>query len=247
MKHLLLTLSLFFSLQISYSQSCIPDTTNFNLFSITQDSIPCIIRTEPYFFPNYFYVPDTFFGVQVFNAKVTSIIGLPSGLSYSCSPPNCQIQANQHGVVCITGTTSDTTGLYSVTFSGNVSTAQGTFSLSQIEQFGGPPVTYVFTVIDSNETCSDTLASSVPKYTEAGIGLSCTPNPAHGSVLITWSGSASMLYVTDISGREVHSLPLAQEAKKSVVIQGLQENATGVYFVTLKSEEGLISKKLILY
>ncbi len=242
---LLCFFSLFFSVFAS-AQTCQPDTTDFNLFSITQDSIPCIIQSEPYYFTSYFYVPDTFFGYQVFWAKVTGISGLPNGITYTCAPQNCQIQADEHGAICISGTTTDTAGFYNVTFSGIISSSAGNFTLAQIEGFGGPPTTYTFTVKNAGESCTQVPSSIRPNTAQEFVEV--YPNPGHGIFYVDWKNMEATVHrvqVTDISGTTIVLEKESAIGKKNMMLD-LTGFASGMYLVHIKTDAGDVVRKISL-
>ncbi len=246
MKTSLLCLAFSFFSFFASAQTCAPDTTDFNLFSITQDSIPCIIQSEPYYFTSYFYVPDTFFGYQVFWARITGISGLPSGITYTCSPQNCEIQADEHGAICISGTTTDTAGFYNVTFSGLISASAGTFSLSQIEGFGGPPTTYTFLVKNAGESCVETPSGIATQ--NRTVALEVYPNPGNGIFYVDWKNSSAeveLVQVTDLTGKSILMEKYAGSNKKNMTLD-LSGYAKGIYLVRAKSSAGDVVKKIAL-
>ncbi len=130
------------------------------------DSLPCVERGIAFDtvlqFKNYTTIDPAAFGfpqlpvtITVNWVRVDSIAGLPSGLTYACSPVDCQFPGGSNGCISFTGTTNDAAGLYNLTIFATVNVDVPGFG-NGIEQGGtsddlGFPV--FLNVIDSGAPC----------------------------------------------------------------------------------------------
>lgn len=77
------------------------------------------------------------------------------------------------------------------------------------------------------------------------------PNPASSSIYVQYNSrttSEVRLSISDIMGKEVFSKPLINHSSGKVlnIINGLADFETGIYFLSLMSDKGLINSKLII-
>ncbi len=117
-----------------------------------------------------------------------------------------------------------------------------------VQQAFSPTANGSYSVIVTLGTCSDT--SNCIQFTTAGINeintieASVYPNPFRNSIEMKFDVMQhnAELSVMDISGRIIFSKKM--DAIKSVSVETENWNA-GTYFVELKSEEGMLRRKLI--
>ena len=79
--------------------------------------------------------------------------------------------------------------------------------------------------------------------------VSIFPNPANGAFSISWAGDYKgniALNVTDIQGRSIRNQQITKSNSGIIVPVDLTNIANGVYFVTLNSTMGNITRKLII-
>ena len=111
---------------------CTIDTTITNP-AFTPATMPCITAGIPYGQSQQIYVPATGpGGVTIDSVVITSISGLPTGISYTINPASGVFYGNTHGCVWYSGTTSAATGLYLATTNGTAYTSGGNFALSNL-------------------------------------------------------------------------------------------------------------------
>jgi hypothetical protein len=73
--------------------------------------------------------------------------------------------------------------------------------------------------------------------------LKITPNPTNSSITLTMpSLKNSTVSITTLTGTEVGTYTTQNTSTHTIDISHL---ANGVYFVSLKSEEGMVTKKII--
>ena len=99
-------------------------------------------------------------------------------------------------------------------------------------------------VEDFSVTISNTL--SVDNNTLSNESLKIFPNPNNGKFTLDYSGTLSLerLSVYSIIGKEVASLPLQDFTNNKKI--DLSDIKAGVYFVTIKSRELKVTKKVII-
>ena len=134
------------------------------------------------------YVPTTLSIATIDSVHISSIGGLPAGISYIFNPVDGgggTVNGGANGAICFSGTTSAAVGNYPLTFNGTAYTNAGPFSLSQ------PPAstqfTYSFTVQAPAISGCDTL-------TNVSFSGGDTPtyygwNPASGVGFISGNGA----------------------------------------------------------
>ena len=227
---------------------CVPDSTNYEFFSPTEENFPCIERNVAFNAPLNIFVPDSFAGVDVISAKVNGISGFPTGISYDCNPLNCTIQGGQRGCLNVSGTTTDTAGFYILNITAHVNTSMGNFSLVQLNSFGGPSPTYTVFVIEEGTTCHAVPSgiSSFNKGLDAAMHIS--PNPNSGLFEVSIESQLALngdLKITDLTGRMVYSQPVAVAGLYKTRID-LTTFSKGLYTVTLKTDKGFVVKKVMV-
>lgn len=131
--------------------------------------------------------------------RVDDIQGLPAGLTWSCSPPNCTFPGGTYGCISITGTTNDVVGEYPLLITATIDADAGSFGNQQI-QGTTDDIGYTF-ILNAIEQGSPCPAPSVdipgPAYACPGGGAQLSPvvDPGGGSGPYTYSWSPS----TDLS------------------------------------------------
>jgi PKD repeat protein len=174
------------------------------------DSLPCVERGVLFDtvlqFKNFTTIDAADFGIPfpvtitVNWVRVDSIGGLPNGLSYACSPSNCQFPSGSNGCINFTGTTNDAAGLYNLTIYATVNVDVPGFG-NGIEQAGtsddlGFPV--FLNVIDSGAPCPAPVVSVVnePLFACPGQGatilLGIDTGGAVAPFTYAWSPSAGL-------------------------------------------------------
>jgi hypothetical protein len=256
MRKILFALTILFSYSGSvFSQACNIQAVDTGLISPPIDSIPCIIRGLPYTEVAQISLLGQFNGIiQVDSMVITSVSGLPAGISYAPNPSSGVLYGATNGCLAFSGTTNDSAGIYNLTFNGYIvvtSPGAGTqsYSLSQIAQLEGAPVpAYSFEVINGGDSCRPQVISALSSnnmYASAGWSIYPNPNAGIFNVVSGWEGEENInLVLSDISGRIVYS------QKQPTVPGSLQVDISsfsrGVYFVQIQSTKGLYTKKIIV-
>ena len=127
--------------------------------------------------------------------RIDDITGLPSGLSWSCTPSNCTFPGGSHGCVSITGTTTAAPGEYPLVITATIDADAGSFGNQQIqgttEDVG---YSFVLSVIDTNSPCpAPSVTFTDPLYACPGNAVQISPqfDPGGGTGPYTYQWSPS--------------------------------------------------------
>lgn len=123
--------------------------------------------------------------VAIDSMVITSIGGLPPGLSYQCEPPNCQFPGGTSACILISGTPTDT----------------GTFSIT------ADVTAYVecCLVLSSCLTCIQVPQSSVVNYYTIVISPSACPSPVADFTFTTFNLTADFTDASTTTGTTIWS------------------------------------------
>lgn len=188
----------------SVMAQCVPDTSITEAgFYPSGEDLPCVERgfavDTAIQLLNFDTVNVADFGVP-FNidavvnwVRVDDIEGLPAGLQFSCSPPNCTFPGGTYGCISIYGTTNDTVGSYSLLITATINADAGTFGNQTIqgttEDIG---YNFVLNVIEPGSPCpAPSVDIPGPLYACPGQGAQLSPvvDPGGGSGPYTYSWS----------------------------------------------------------
>jgi len=145
------------------------------------------------------------------NATITSVTGLPTGLTASYNPSNGVVNAGSNGCILVSGTPSaGTAGNYTMSANISVSTS-----------FGASPQTLTWTLV------VNAAATGIANYSASSSVMTIMPNPASSSITVLSGTENTMIHITDILGKDLLQITL-QQGKGNIDISNL---APGVYFV----------------
>lgn len=121
------------------------------------------------------------------------------------------------------------------------------------EQNYAPDVNGNFAVILTNELCVDTsdciAVSGLGVIDNIPVNFSIVPNPSNGQFEIRLNGFnsslANNLTIMDLSGKIIYNMTIPSGQKISSLID-LSNFESGIYIVTIESEENRITEKLEL-
>ena len=119
-------------------------------------------------------------------------------------------------------------------------------------QFQSPTITFGSTALTNADTTGNSTDIFIANYsgTETGVEemignkeLDIYPNPAGSSITLSFpSYKNNIITITNLTGKQVDSFNLQNATFKTIDVSQLAE---GVYFVTLKSDEGVVTKKMV--
>lgn len=176
-----------------------------------------------------------------------AVTGLPRGIRYYCNPGNCMMAKNQLGCVVLKGkaTGENSPGIYPLVINLKLITQAGTFDV----EFPGPffPGEYFLTVAQpDSQAC---LTSPVRELKAAAVSHHAFPIPARDQlnirVFALQSGQAN-LFIQDISGRTLLSLPLNLIKGNNAVGLPVSSLQNGAYLYALQVGKSVYSRRFAI-
>jgi len=160
------------------------------------------------------------------SATVTSVSGLPTGLSYSLNPSNGVIAAGGSGCALIAGTpATGSAGTYTVTANVSVTTNFGVFPAT---------ITWNLTV--------DGTAGIVNFSSNNGATLLMAPNPAKTEMNVSADFHFQKVRVYDALGNLALTQDVNGENKTTVMVDKLN---SGFYFLQVTDGNKVVTRKFI--
>jgi hypothetical protein len=240
MKKLLLAITLIFTFGLHASaQVCTPQTVSApGIFPDSATNFMPAFQGTPYSQLITVRVPaDTTIipglpAVPIDKVVLTSLSGLPQGLSYACVPSNCEFPGGQTNCAIITGTTNDPVGDYPL-------------NIVVTPHVGGSPVapstlTYYKIVVNPPASIQETggRVFSVQQN---------IPNPAYGKTRIDYlvpvSGEVQFRLINAI-GNEVMFKRLNATSGENFIEINADQLAAGIYFYSITQGSRVMTKKL---
>lgn len=171
-------------------------------------------------------VGTTYSVATITDATVTSVSGLPTGLSYSLNPTNGVITGGGSGCMLIAGTpAAGTAGAYTVTANVSVNTNFGVFPTT---------ITWNLTV--------DAATTGIAGFTANAATLLIAPNPAKTEVNVAADFNFETVRVFDALGNVALVQRVNGENKTTLAIDKLN---AGFYFVQVAAGSKVATRKFI--
>jgi len=160
------------------------------------------------------------------SATVTSVSGLPAGLSYSLNPSSGVIAAGGSGCALITGTpATGSAGTYTVTANVSVNTNFGTF-----------PATITWNLTVSGPAGIASFSNN------NGASLLLAPNPAKAEMNVTADFHFQKIRVYDALGNLALTQDVNGENKATIMVDKLN---SGFYFLQVTDGNNVVTRKFI--
>ncbi|MFN5355686.1 MAG: T9SS type A sorting domain-containing protein [Bacteroidota bacterium] len=251
LKKLLCPLSLLFCFALNTSTDalaqCVPNTsiTDPGIYPDSATGLTPAIVNQPYAQDMQLRVPvDTVttlggapITVQITSITLTQFIGLPPGLTYTCTPSNCVYPGGTNGCVLISGTPL---------VAGNYNPLAITTTLGS---FSGFPLTQVDTI---DYYFINVSSSATGIYESTGTGFSLEqnmPNPADGPTtfrfMLPHAGEAEFRLI-NLIGKEVYRTRMdGIQGENSFSIDS-RNFSEGVYMYTLEFEGQTLSRRMVI-
>lgn len=240
MKKTLLSLILIGIALFNVNGQCTPDNSlNSTGVYFDKTNIPCINETYEQTIhmaiTNDTTIPP--FSVSLDSIQITSVTGIPAGLDYQCTSPNCTVVASSgtHTQTCllISGTPTQT-GDFTIQFTARL------YAL-------GSSITQTFDVPGSVINCINGLE----KFKEnTSIDIFPQPSKDNSTLRITLpSASNSSISLYDMTGSKLFNIyegPLNSGINTIRLNEFTSALKEGVYLINTQIGEDNISKKLII-
>lgn len=260
MKKILLFLLLFSGVQIAIAQDCEPDPQYADApagvyplpdtVGSPTSSLPMGIENQPYELVFTAVVPDTTSVslsppappsvLDLSYVALDSIVGLPPGLSYTCSPADCVFPELTQGCVLISGTPTQV-GTYSLV----VYTTVGVGPVAML------PVTFPGVLVSGQYNIIIEEEVSVDAPTENTIGLGQNiPNPFGDVTEIQVDTKQSGTFefkVYNIIGKLLHEETVTLSAGKNTITFNGSKLHSGMYFYSVGQGNDRVTRRMVVH
>lgn len=247
--------------------ACTPTVLDSSGLDPDWQDLPCIVQGTAYNEVINLKNFGTVSGITVEWLRVDSITGAPAGISWAMTvpvgnPPNTLLTL-EDGCIDVSGTTSAARGNYQlglyvcvkVTLSPSPLCDEANSLIQTIGQLSPgaelPDFSYFLRVIESGESCPDSLVDTDVSVRELAsvTGLSVYPNPFSSKAVITFNSDVNAKYtarLVDIMGREVYAETINANVGRNSVEMNRNNISTGVYFFTLSDGKATTTKRVIV-
>jgi hypothetical protein len=172
-------------------------------------------------------IASAFGGVTVSSASITSVTGLPTGLSYSVNPTSGVIVGGSSGCIRLAGTPAvGTTGTYTVVANATIVSPLGPV----------PPVSMNWILTVNPPLSTGITASNLSN------NFYMAPNPVSSELFISNDTHLGKVSVIDALGKIVLALDANYSNQTTINVSSLMK---GVYFIQANDGERIITKKFI--
>lgn len=233
MKKLLLSLTLMvsgmvhMSAQCTITPGCSVGSNGYCTTPTAGSSLPNATVGTAYNTTIQMSVGTTYSIATITNATITSVSGLPAGMSYSLNPTSGVIPAGGNGCMLITGTpAAGTAGNYTVTANVTANT-----------NFGAFPVTaaWMLTVDPATTTGIKTIAM-LPST------IVLAPNPAKSDLNLNADFNFGKIQIIDALGNVVLTHDANYATQATIDVRALN---AGVYFLQIHDGTRILTRKFI--
>jgi Secretion system C-terminal sorting domain len=215
-------------------------------------TLPLACLTETYNLTVTISVPDTF-TLQMVTAALDRVevpttgglLNLPSGLSYTCNPPNCVFQENTLGCIQITGVPGGTPQIYDLGISLRIFPAGFPFPIDV--QFPGtiaPGQHYYLDVRPAGQCMSGTN-----DLNEQISSIKSIPNPFGQQTTIQVEALEAGRYafeVFNVLGNLVHTEQVQLVSGPNSFMFDAGDMPNGAYYFSLSSAQGRVTRTFVV-
>ncbi|MBI3519437.1 MAG: T9SS type A sorting domain-containing protein [Bacteroidetes bacterium] len=215
--------------QCTISPACTPDAnTGYCTIPADNTALPNGTELSPYNTTIQISVGTSAAGgvITVISASLTSVSGLPNGMSYSMNPSNGFISAGTDACLLITGTpASGSANSYTINANIDAVTNAGSF----------PQTISWFLTIDAASTTGI-------KILNQNTAFSISPNPASSELTVSSSSHFGKIQIIDALGKTVITHDANYTSQTVINVSTLSK---GVYFLQAVDGANLITRKFI--
>ncbi|MEZ4950048.1 MAG: T9SS type A sorting domain-containing protein [Saprospiraceae bacterium] len=176
---------------------------------------------------------------------VGGIVGLPTGVSYACNPPNCVFEKNTLGCIDLYGTITNPSlvGEYDLKISVQIFANGSPMPLNFVLP-DGSFITGKYNLVVREESFNNCATVSSKNVLKDYVDTQVLPNPFSDQAILQVSSYANEELVLNIYGLTGEILKTQQvriiEGTNRIEIDGSQMNS-GLYYYSLSNENGIIS------
>jgi hypothetical protein len=178
-------------------------------------------------------------------ATTGAVSGLPTGIGYSCDPPNCVFNANTLGCILLSGTPTNAAqapDTLDLSIKAKVNTSFGPLDIT----FPGPiaPGNY-YLVLRTAAGCMSEAVEPGSPFT----AMQNTPNPFSGQTTFHVDSDVAGSFqfnVFDILGNRVHNQTVSLSAGANQFSFEAGTLPVGAYYYILGNRDGKVSGKMVI-
>ncbi len=187
--------------------------------------------------------------VPVDSLQLLEVVGLPEGITYECSTPNCVYKPEDiAGCITVYGTATNADQIGS----NEISVSAILYSLFDVPiNFPDPiiaPGTYSLEVkAEGSENCTEYVNTTEVNTNISAIKL--YPNPASEQIIVEANLEESdnyQLVIRNLFGAVVMSRSLDLQKGMNNVEMNIEQLKNGIYTYNLQNENGLVSRKFVV-
>lgn len=209
--------------QCAITPGCSAATTGYCTTPAANTPLPNASEATPYSTTIQVSIGSSAGGLTINDVTITSITGLPIGMTYSTNPTNGILPANSNGCILIAGTAPvGSAGSYTATANISANTNLGVFPTT---------VTWPLTVTGSVGIKSYSIANMI-----------ITPNPATSELVISADFHFAKIQIIDALGKIVISHDANYSSQTIIDVHNLSK---GIYFLQANDGSKLITRKFI--
>ena len=173
------------------------------------------------------------------NVVITSVDGLPGGLSYSCDIAACDWPGGTNGCLEISGIPTEA-GAFTVDFHFTANVTASGFSVPIADVF---PASYSLTI-------NDTALILVQSIAKNGMNLTQNaPNPFVDITTVSYTVPNSGIVefaVLDMLGNQVHHRFLSSKVGKNLIAFNQGDLTSGIYFYSLSNGTTTLTNRMVV-
>ncbi len=180
-----------------------------------------------------------------------AVTGMPTGLTYACSPANCVFKKNTTGCIILQGTpaTTNTVKSYPLVIAGKAFSSAISFLYPNGygATFPGDlfPGSYDLKLLAANDPACLSATNDLTEVSH----FTASPNPTNGKTIITIESSVSGNFeftLTNLMGQRLETRPLSIQAGTSAFQFDASKLPNGIYIYALSKGARVVSNKLIV-
>ncbi|MBK7428046.1 MAG: T9SS type A sorting domain-containing protein [Saprospiraceae bacterium] len=167
----------------------------------------------------------------------TPVIGLPSGISYRCEPPSCEVPANSLGCIELFGTpeASNIPGQYPLEIHAELLTNFGVIPI-EFPDANISPGTYTLTLGDENGPDECITLSTHSPYVKT-FPLEVYPSFGHGFAMIylpELKNNSANFFISDIMGKTILKREIFKISGNQTSAIDISHYPAGTYIIQLQ-------------
>jgi hypothetical protein len=167
----------------------------------------------------------------------TPVIGLPSGISYRCEPPSCEIPASSLGCIELFGTpeVSNIPGEYPLEIHAELLTSFGVIPI-KFPDANISPGTYTLTLGNENGP-DECITLSTHSPFEKTFPLEVYPSFGHGIAMLylpELENTSARIFISDMMGKTIHSNVIYKGDDKQTSSIDISHYPAGTYIIQLQ-------------